>query len=90
MASDRRWLNEDKDASAFVLWWVEPKGERGEYVDATLKIADCDRVATLDFDGYSEDSKEASVRKAKRLLSAVKAFAAALEAAVEESANVDG
>jgi hypothetical protein len=82
----RRFLNRrGHHAGAYVIadCRVASYRERRE-VDATLTIADCNRVAVLDFSAADEVGVVNSLHKARLLRDIVVDFTAALEAAVDE------
>jgi hypothetical protein len=87
----RRFLNRRGfHAGAYVLAACEIVGFRStdgverHNVDAELAIADCGRVASLDFCVHSEAAARNALHKAHQLRDVVVDFTAALEAAVEE------
>jgi hypothetical protein len=61
------------------------KGRPTSYtIDADLTIADCGRIATLDFSVNSESGARNSLHKARLLRDILVDFTAALEVAVDE------
>jgi hypothetical protein len=87
----RRFLNRRGfHAGAYVLasCTIEafrPKGARATYsVDAVFTVADCGRVATLDFSVHNEATARNAVYKANELRRAIDDFTAALEGGIEE------
>lgn len=46
-AKFRKWLNEDESLSAFIAYNSE---------EGTIKIADCNRIVSLEFYIYSDDN----------------------------------
>lgn len=87
----RRFLNRrGHHAGAYVLADCQldayrPKDRPATYaVDAVLTVADCGRVATLDFAVHSEASARNALYKARLLRDVVVEFITALEAAGDE------
>jgi hypothetical protein len=79
-------------AGAYVI--ADVRLERSEHsgrswVSAELTIADCNRIAVLDFGVNEERDALNAVHKARLLRDVVAAFTEALEAAVEARANQD-
>jgi hypothetical protein len=67
---------------------VEPgydRDERTKRVSATLSIADCGRVVTLEFDVDSPSDARNSLHKARLLRDVVNHFTDALERAVQKA-----
>jgi hypothetical protein len=61
------------------------RGRNPSYsVDAELVVADCGRIAMLDFSAHSEASAENALHKARLRRDIVVDFTAALETAVED------
>ena len=90
----RRFLNRPRHhAGAYVLadCSIEDHGNNQHYLDAGLTIADCNRVATLEFPGHDKQALANSLSKARVLRTVVNEFCDALEAAVVEvQARRDG
>lgn len=86
----RRFLNlRGHHAGAYVIAEVRlyrrsPSGIARSEVDAGLTIADCNRIASLDFNGYDDASVSNALHKARLLREVVCDFVDALEAAAEE------
>ena len=76
-------------AGAYVLADVSVEREpaRGPWVDAALTVADCHRIATLDFTFNTDAGRENALRKARLLRDVVNAFTDALERAAEETTS---
>ncbi|GMA25730.1 hypothetical protein GCM10025864_34890 [Luteimicrobium album] len=51
----------------------------GPHLDASLTVADCGRVVTLDFDCYDADSLENALHKARLLRKTLDEFVSAFE-----------
>lgn len=74
----REFLN-PKEGTAF----SEVSAETGEnYIDAHMKIADCNHIATLEFSIYDESNKtrRERIEKLKRLIGQAEMLKAFLEA----------
>jgi hypothetical protein len=87
----RRFLNQRGfHAGAYVLADCQieafrPKTGPPQYsVDAYLTVADCGRIATLDFSVDSERSAANALHKARLLRDLMTEFTAALESSVDE------
>ena len=87
----RRFLNRRGfHAGAYVLANCQleafrVKGNPTSYsIDAELTIADCGRIATLDFCANSESEARNALHKARLLRDTIAEFTVALETAVEE------
>lgn len=52
-----------------------------------LKISDCDRTVSLDFDGYDEDGRANSLHKIDTLVSVLTQFSEALHKKYEPKAK---
>jgi len=62
----RIWLNDRRDLTAFVVANVEYfQDER--YVTGDLKIGDCNRMISLDFNSTTPKEREAAIVKLDRL-----------------------
>ena len=80
--SNRRWLNTNKDATAFISWYIEKefiksrKNNKYPSIIGELSIADCNRKATLDFNNYggSEKTKKRLLKKLSILEEEIKRF----------------
>lgn len=79
----RRFLNRrGHHAGAYVIADCRVESyERGREVGASLTIADCNRVAVLDFSFDSDAQARNALHKARLLRDVVVEFTAALEAA---------
>lgn len=83
----RRFLNRrGHHAGAYVIADVRidhwPRGtDTREMIDAALTIADCSRVATLDFSANDPSELSNALSKARALLKVMTEFTAALESA---------
>jgi hypothetical protein len=73
-------------AGAYVLADISVERDvRGEaWIDAVLTVADCNRIANLDFTFSTPAARDNAVHKARLLRDVVVAFAAALEEAASE------
>ncbi len=90
MSFERRtWLNDPKSETAFISGYVEEASEGG-YVTATLKIADCDRVVTLDFDSSGDTDRGAVRHKLRRFRQHMAAFTKAVEAEMDAAEENEG
>lgn len=84
----RRFLNKrGHHAGAYVIASVELDRRRHcdvdhDVVDATLTIADCGRITTLDFDAYTEVEARNALYKARLLRDVVDGFVRSLEETV--------
>ena len=58
----RTWLNERKDLTAFVVANVELFQEE-RYVTGDIKIGDCSRLITLDFNSNTPKERAAVLKK---------------------------
>jgi hypothetical protein len=93
----RRFLNRRGfHAGAYVLANIDVETYRYQdqaprhTIDGDLTIADCGRIATLDFCVGSEEAARNALHKARLLRDAVIDFTAALEAAVDDWRNLQG
>jgi hypothetical protein len=86
----RRFLNQrGHHAGAYVLADISidrpRRADEGAAVDANLTIADCGRVATLDFYVHDAAGARNALHKMRILREIVDGFAEALEAAIEDA-----
>lgn len=86
----RRFLNKrGHHAGAYVIASIEfersYRDDGHDVVDAHLTIADCGRVATLDFDAYTTAEARNSLYKARLLRIVVDGFVDSLERAIAEA-----
>ena len=85
----RRFLNRrGHHAGAYVIADVQVcrsgRGTAGSEVEADLTIADCNRIARLDFSAWDEASMRNALHKARLLREVVDDFVDALMAAADE------
>lgn len=85
----RRFLNRrGHHAGAYIIADIGVERGRGpnspEEIDASLTIADCSRIATLDFSASSPSELSNALFKARALLAVVTDFTAALEDAADQ------
>ena len=73
----RVWLNDEKDQTAFVSAKIDYFAE-DNYVDADIKIADCNRSINLSFNCGGVKANAASLKKMDRLLLVLTEFRAKL------------
>lgn len=82
----RRFLNRPKHhTGAHVIARVEVENTRSgkPFVDASLRLADCNRVVELDFNVYDRADAKNALHKAKLLRDLIDEFAESLEEAIE-------
>lgn len=80
----RRFLNRrGHHAGAYVVAeiTVDRWGDNDSHVDASLTVADCSRIATLDFDVYSHSDATNALHKARLLRDLLIDYTDALERA---------
>lgn len=78
----RKWLNKDRSLTAMVStnfkYNLKPKSYESQ-VDCEVKLSDCSRIVSLDFDCYSREGLEAAISKAKILEEEFKRLRESLE-----------
>lgn len=83
----REFLNNDPDLTAFVSWHVSvPDNEGSTFVEANFKVADCNRIVSLDFDMYGDDEDDIN-EKLDRLVTSAIEFRKTMKQALRISAK---
>lgn len=80
----RVWLNDRRDLTAFVVANIELFQEE-RYVTGDLKIGDCNRMITLDFNSTTPKEREAALKKLYLLQHILQEFRAKLVACHEKA-----
>lgn len=89
----RRFLNKrGHHAGAYVIATVGVdrtllSGDEGRYVDASIRLADCGRMITLDFDVDNKSDARNALHKAHLLREVLGGFIGALEEAIDEAGH---
>lgn len=66
---NRRWLNTEKDMTAFIMCRVERLNFRGgEEVVGDIKIADCSKIVNLDIEGQNKKRRNQTIKKIDTLI----------------------
>ena len=73
----RAWLNDRKELAAFIVAHVE-YFQDDRYVTGDIKIGDCSRMITLDFNSTTPKEREAALKKLYLLQLVLQQFRAKL------------
>lgn len=75
MYASRKWLNSDKDKTAFIACNIED----GPYAWGEVKIADCGKLISLEFPTEDSSDKRKSLKKLDLMISELEKFREVLE-----------
>ncbi len=82
----RIWLNDEKDQTGFMSAKIDYFQE-DSYIDADIKLADCNRVITLSFNCGGGKTNAAALKKLDRMIAVLAEFRARLVKTQEKVAG---